>query len=375
MERDIKGGQIEIEKGGVLVIGGDGIKIEDVEINSSGEESVIIAINKKDLEIKRCKIKGGLGFIESEGKIEDCELYDSKIEYSGDRPGAVFLIGSKFDLRGVKIFNNHYYGVYSSENSYIKLTDCEIYENGKEKDNYPQLLITSSGAEIIDSRIHSGNNSAGVVIKGSKVDISGSIIYGNHLGGLLCGDGSYIKLYNCKIYENGNIEKISNQIVIDKSTADILNTFIFNGLNSTGIVISKSKVRMSEIKVFGNTGGIGIMNGSDAKIESSDIYENGDEIYHLSQIGIFNSVTEMINCQVFRGLDIGIYVDEESKTLIRESRIYGNGREGIWVNDSASILNLYSVRIFNNKGGIVIPSKAYKFDRINCQISDINHRE
>ncbi|WP_459895093.1 right-handed parallel beta-helix repeat-containing protein, partial [Hydrogenobaculum acidophilum] len=100
-----------------------------------------------------------------------CIVINSKV-HDGVNNNGVHVFSSETSIKSCEIFKNYYQGIYVTEKSKFSIEGCDIYGNGNEKGNYPQVHINKSNGSIIDSKIHDGVDYGIVIVLTPKSPIT-----------------------------------------------------------------------------------------------------------------------------------------------------------------------------------------------------------
>ncbi len=307
LRRNIIGNKhkIKIIGSGKLIIGADNLKIKEVEIESDGGRYIIEADGKKGLEIIGCNIKGGIELRNSIGRISLSEIYNTRLD--AEKSGAIRLINSTVSIDKVKVYNNYYDGITIENNSKVEIKDADVFHNGNENENYPQIWVESSKANIDNNKIHDGINNTGILVKQGTCKLNKLQIYGNYCNGISIKNNSEVEINGAVVFGNGNKEGDYPQI-----KASIDDSRIHDGTNNTGILVKQGTCKLNKVQIYGNyRNGIVITNNSAVDINESDVFKNGNEKGNYPQIWVGSSKVNINNSKIRDAVHgDGIYIKD-----------------------------------------------------------------
>ncbi|MGC8685908.1 MAG: hypothetical protein ACP5T7_09540, partial [bacterium] len=206
-------------------------------------------------------------------------------------------------MDSVKVFGNYHIGIVCFSST-LSITNSDIFKNGNNKDDYPQLRLEKSQVNIQNTQVHDGVNNTGIVIyDNSKCEMDSVKVFGNYYIGINC-FSSTLSITNSDIFKNGNSKDNYTQLQLRNSQVNIQNTQVHDGVNNWGIsIFDNSKCEMDSVKVFGNYY-IGInCHSSTLSITNSDIFKNGNDKDKYPQLALENSQVKIQNTQVHDGVN------------------------------------------------------------------------
>jgi hypothetical protein len=317
-------------KPGTYNLDGYTIKNKKLTFKGLGEVNIIGSINIEDSEV-----------IFENIQFEDIDAEESKVVFNKCKGKEVIGKASQITINSSEIHGNEGNGIWVKENSILTIKDSKVYENGTSRDNYPQIWVENSKAEIINSLVYDSIDGTGIYGLASQITINSSEIHGNKRNGINVKENSTLKIKDSKVYENGNDYA---QIYIEKSKAEISNSNVYNSKGGTGIYGKASQITINSSEIHGNEGDGIYGKASQITINSSEIHGNEDS---------------------------GIWVTENSILTIKDSKVYENGKDGddtypqIWVENSKAEIS--NSNVYNSKGGAGIYIAGSKVELINVK--------
>lgn len=132
----------------------------------------------------------------SSGKIHNSQVY------KGVNATGILSENSNIEIAYCKIFENYYNGINFKKSKNFTILKTEIYENGNQNDNYPQLYIDdSSSGNINKVTVYNGGNSTGIYnLSDLPIKLSNIKTWGN-IKGFKSNSMSY-EIFNCNFEDN-----------------------------------------------------------------------------------------------------------------------------------------------------------------------------
>jgi len=274
-------------------------------------------------------------------------VYDSK--------GGTGIYGkaSQITINGSEIHGNGGRGIEVVENSTLEIKDSKVYENGKEGQNYPQIWVENSKAEIVNSLVYDSKGGTGIYGTASQIMINGSEIHGNEGRGIKVVENSTLKIKDSRVYENGTKGQSYSQIYIENSEADISTSLVYNSIDGTGIYGIASQITITNSEVYGHYSNGIYISDSTLVMEGSQVYKNG---YDVSQIDIYGKSEVKIK-----------------NSMIYEAKKGGDpfcSQYGIYISNSASKVELENVKTWGNDSGLKCNQYGTSVLIKNCEFKD-----
>ena len=166
--------------------------------------------------------------------IKNSKVHDSVL---GD---GIYSNGSKIEGEGCEVFKNYFLGLYLV-NSTVVLNNFDVYRNGNQSRNYPQIWLGDSSLTIRNSKVHDSVNATGIYSIGSKIEGEGCEVFKNYYHGLDLVNSTVV-LSNFDVYQNGNQNRDYPQIWLGDSSLTIRNSKVHDSVNATGIYSVRSKI-------------------------------------------------------------------------------------------------------------------------------------
>jgi len=162
-------------------------------------------INVKEnstLEIKDSKVyeNGTAGQYYHQIWVESSKAeISNSLVYNGINGTGIYGKVSQITINSSEIHGNKGNGIVVKENSILTIKDSRVYENGTARDNYPQIWVENSKAEISNSLIYHSKHGPGIyVISGSKVELINVKTWGNSYGLKYNEYGTSVLIENCE---------------------------------------------------------------------------------------------------------------------------------------------------------------------------------
>ena len=293
---------------GILLLNDSRAAIENCDIWGDYDNGIIME-NDSSVSIKNCKIHdfvsnfaSGIKFEDdASGVIEHCDIFkiggngismhnsssrtisDCKIHKTRTAID-IFSDNDNFDaiteIKNCEMFENDGYAISISDDSHPSVTNCKIYKNG-----LGGIDISESGGDYNDCDIFE-NNHNGISILGCGEE--GLISHANPT------------IHRCNIHENygagiyisGQGKPEDNEYEEDNicdAKPTIIRCNIYNnehaGIYISGMNGCDTNPTVVECKIQkGKKEGIFIEEGSNAKIEACDIFDNKENIHKESSI-------------------------------------------------------------------------------------------
>ncbi|CUS96506.1 right-handed parallel beta-helix repeat-containing protein, partial [Candidatus Kryptobacter tengchongensis] len=126
------------------------------EVESSVEADLSFNLVKSIATITEAKIKGiGIYAESSDLEVKDLEMCCSRAD------GILLSSGSSLRGYGCKIWGNRLSGLRLINRSTAVIDYFDVYQNGNEKKDYPQILVEDSSLTIKNSKVHDSVNAGG----------------------------------------------------------------------------------------------------------------------------------------------------------------------------------------------------------------------
>jgi len=231
-------------KPGTYNLDGYTIKNKKLAFKGLGEVNIIGSINIEGSEV-----------IFENIKFENVSADRSKVVFNNCKGKGIYGTASQITINGSEIHGNEENGIVVEENSTLKINDSKVYENGKEGQNYPQIWVENSKAEIITSLVYNSIDGNGIYGTASQVTINNSEVYGHDSNGIYISN-STLSMKGSQVYKNGSFK--SQIDIYGKCQVTIRDTHVYNSKGNYGIWIEKSgsKVELINVKTWGNKYGL-----------------------------------------------------------------------------------------------------------------------
>jgi hypothetical protein len=301
----INGSEIHGNKGnGIMVEENSTLKIKDSKVYKNGTESQ--SYSQIYVENSKAEISTSL-------------VYNSK--------GGAGIYGkaSQITINSSEIYGNKERGIEVEENSILTIKDSRVYENGEEGQNYPQIWVENSKAEISTAFVYNSKDGNGISGIASQITINSSEVHGNKGRGISVEENSTLEIEDTKVYEN----------------------------DWRGIYGKASQITITNSEVYGHSSnGIYIFN-STLIMEGSQVYKNG---YNVSQIDIYGkSVVKIKNSMIYEA---------------KGGAIFSGLPYGIYISNSASKVELENVKTWGNSSGLKCNQYGTSVLIKNCEFKD-----
>lgn len=191
------------------------------------------------------------------------------------------------------------------------------------------LEVNTTGKVNINYCIVANSPGNGIVVTGSNMDISNSIIKNNKDDGIAAINNSIVTIKNSIIDNNNQSDNFKSGIYNLNSIVAVNNSITKNhGTNGYGIYsFSNSTTTINNCTIENNSHGIYNINDSKTTINNSTIVNNDDS-------GINNEANlNIINCTISDNTDYGVNSSSGTVTILN-SIIYQNG------NDTTNNINI-----------------------------------
>jgi len=231
-------------KPGTYNLDGYTIKNKKLAFKGLGEVNIIGSINIEGSEI-----------IFENIQFEKVSAKGSEVVFNNCKGKEIQGKASQIMINGSEIYGNEENGIVVEENSTLKINDSKVYENGKEGQNYPQIWVENSKAEIITSLVYNSIDGNGIYGTASQVTINNSEVYGHDSNGIYISN-STLSMKGSQVYKNGSFK--SQIDIYGKCQVTIRDTHVYNSKGNYGIWIEKSgsKVELINVKTWGNKYGL-----------------------------------------------------------------------------------------------------------------------
>jgi len=231
-------------KPGTYNLDGYTIKNKKLAFKGLGEVNIIGSINIEGSEI-----------IFENIQFEKVSAKGSEVVFNNCKGKEIQGKASQIMINGSEIYGNEENGIVVEENSTLKINDSKVYENGKEGQNYPQIWVENSKAEIITSLVYNSIDGNGIDGTASQVTINNSEVYGHDSNGIYISN-STLSMKGSQVYKNGSFK--SQIDIYGKCQVTIRDTHVYNSKGNYGIWIEKSgsKVELINVKTWGNKYGL-----------------------------------------------------------------------------------------------------------------------
>lgn len=295
----------------------------------------------------------------SKGEIVNSRIYGN---LSGIRS-----INSSIMIKNSTVSRCKAYAIISEEKSNIEILESEIFNNSKESEDYSQILVKNSSIKLIKSKIFRGFGS-GITALDSHINLEETEIKENSLFGVLI-KKSRFEIINSRLEKNVAIKRGIPQLLFDSSAGRVFNTKICYNPGE-GIRCRNSNLTMESSEIFENQRyGVIITENSKCKITKSDFYKNGTQGENYSQLFSEYSDIELSNSSVYQGCGKGVY-SENSVIIIRNTKIYENLKEGLWIVGSTNA-EIYNLEICKNGNELECNAQIF-LQKSKAKISDSN---
>ena len=225
------------------------VKVFDSEINGNREEGIYIYNNSKSV-IKKCNIinnksngcdirdnsEADIADSNINGNIRGIDIKSSRLQLScctlnGNVKGIYMEINSCGDIQNCTIKNSKMNGIYI-DSSKVKLSDCEIKENGEKGEGTYQIYIgKKSRVELINNTVADASDKGQDIyseFETSKLlmednTIEGNIVYGHKKNGCFITTATCLSLGksdNC--YELNRLRKFRDTWLIEQKDGERL---------------------------------------------------------------------------------------------------------------------------------------------------------
>ncbi|MEO0173075.1 MAG: right-handed parallel beta-helix repeat-containing protein, partial [candidate division WOR-3 bacterium] len=184
--------------------------------------------------------------------------------------------GSEIKGESCEVFKNYYYGLRFIKNSTVVLSNFDVYQNGNQSGNYPQIWVEGSSLTIKNSKVHDSVNAGGIYSKGSKIEGEGCEVFKNYYHGLFLGNSTVV-LSNFDVYQNGNQSEDYSQIWLEDSFVYISDSQIYNARKGSGIYCkgSLTELVIKRVRTYGNSVGLRCMGYKKLEIDNSSYFYDG----------------------------------------------------------------------------------------------------
>ncbi len=345
------------ENFGVYALSNSVLEIASSEIRNNGQEAkdyAQVKVENSKLTLKSSQISSG---------VNNCGLSIVEASYA--------------EVENTVVSNHQRHGIELYYNSEMRFFDGEIFGNGSEAENFAQVWIGSSYAQIKNSSVHDGKNNMGIGVLKSYVEIESSKVFGHREEAINAAWYSGVKLKECKVYSNASNQN-GAQIVITSSHCIARGCEVFESLGGDGIRLDDGGViELENLKITGNKGyGIVAKNGSEVKISGSEFSKNNEIHRNGCQIQLESARGTLKNCKVFEGtLGGGIRISSSPMIEIYHTVISDHKGAGIEVVDNFSRLKIVGINTFRNARGGLVYKNPYKVSVIESTFEDGSFRK
>ncbi|MEO0230771.1 MAG: right-handed parallel beta-helix repeat-containing protein, partial [candidate division WOR-3 bacterium] len=342
----------------------------------ANEKSGLYVLSNSILEGTLCEIKeNGSDHKEyPQVKVENSKfILKSSQVASGINNTGISIVESSFSEIEKSVVSGHArHGIEVYYNSELVFSDGDIFENGSDDENCPQVWIGSSYAKIRNSKIRDGKNNMGIGILKSYVEIDSCEIYGHRDAGINVAWYSGVKMKDSRVFKNASTPE-STQINIISSRAMFRSCEVFGSLYGHGIKVDDgSTVEIDNSKIFENkSGGIHIRENSELKISGCELNKNNEIDKKGAQIVVDNARSAIKNSKIIQGVEgSGIRINASLITEIFHTVIAEHKGCGIEVVDNFSRLRVVGVNTYRNAQGGLIYKNPYKLSVIDSTFED-----
>ncbi|MEO0236040.1 MAG: right-handed parallel beta-helix repeat-containing protein [candidate division WOR-3 bacterium] len=342
----------------------------------SNERSGLYILSNSIFEGTLCEIRenGSENKEYPQVKVENSKfILKSSQVIGGINNTGISVIESSFSEIEKSIVSGHLrHGIEVYYNSELVFSDGDIFENGSEEENCPQVWIGSSYAKFRNSKIRDGRNNMGIGVLKSYVEIDACEIYGHKDAGVNISWYSGVKMKDSRIYKNAS-NSDSAQINILSSRAMLRNCEIYGSLNGQGIKVDDASiVEIDNSRIYENkNGGIHARENSELKISGCEINKNNELDKKGAQVIIDNARSAIKNSKILEGIEgSGIKINASLITEIFHTVIAEHKGCGIEVVDNFSRLRVVGVNTYRNAQGGLIYKNPYKLSVIDSTFED-----
>jgi hypothetical protein len=228
-------------KSGTYNLNGYTIKNKTLTFKGLGEVNIIGSINIEGSEV-----------IFENIQFEYIKAEESKVVFNKCKGKKVIGKASQININESEIHGNEGNGINVKKNSILTIKDSKVYENGTSRDNYPQIWVENSKAEIINSNVYNSKSGDGIFGKASQITINSSEIHGNEGNGIVVKENSTLTIKDSRVYKNGISRDNYPQIWVENSKAEISNSLVYDSIRGDGIKVeSGSESRTNKCKNLG----------------------------------------------------------------------------------------------------------------------------
>ncbi len=277
-------------------------------------------------------------------KIENSSIFD------GIKNDGVYARSSNLTFENVAVHNHFRRALFVEANSNVTIKNSRIYSNNKGMDGEGQIEVKSSLLKLQDSEVDSSYNAAGIYATDiSMVEISKSRISNNYSQGIWFSSNTTFNVSDCHISGNLGKDGMFPQVLITSSRGRFERTTITNGSRVSGMVVERSFIQMVECNITKNENfGLYVLSNSIADLTACEISGNGQENKDFAQIKVENSKLMLKSSKVISGVsNTGVSIMESSYAEMENTIVSQNPRHGIEVYYNSE-LRLMGGEVSNN---------------------------
>ncbi len=325
--------------------------------------------------VKECLISGNLG---KDGMLPQILVTSSRGRFEktkvskGQRTAGIVAERSFVQMVESVICDNENYGVYILSNSALEMSASEVYGNGQEAKDFPQIRVENSKLVLKASKVYSGVGNCGVsVVDSSYAEIENTIIHDCVKHGVEVYYNSELRFLDSEVYNNGSDSDNFSQIWLGSSYAVVKNSLIHDGKKNTGLGVLKSYLELENCKIYGHEEeGINAAWYSGIKLKECKIYSNASK-RNLSQVSISSSNCLIRGSEITGSLQgVGVKIEDGSSVEIDNTKISENKTIGIRASNSE--VKLSGCELLKNnelvKNGSQIEIENTRFSMKNCKV-------
>jgi len=340
-------------------IHGAGLKVQTSKVFVSkskltGCKYIGIHAENSELRLQNSDFQGnGIDIFSPQMRFKGCRVLLKNCKIDKGNGSGIWADNSELNIDKVVISGNYYYGIFIDAGGFLHMSNSRLVENGNSEDNYPQLKLVSSKANLKNCRVLNGINNSGISIEDkSSLECEDLKVTGHYYNGIEVKDDSEILLRNGEIARNGNEDEDNPQMVFISSRGYLKNLKIHGGINNSGVVLDEgSRVELISSQIYRHFfNALTLKSASEALLSDCAIYHNGNENFHAPQIWASSAVLKVENSNIYDGVkNDGIYIRNSNVTFENVS-IHNHFRRALFAEANSNVVVKNSRIYSNNKG-------------------------